>query len=110
MQKYVLTRSMLQKSGVFPIDSFSFPLVDFTRCFELHRKRDNVVVFFAVITRSDDLLPAHWAFGDAFSGLGTLIFTSYQGFHETGMAEQVTLKRRGLVSVRETVERNDVPQ
>ena len=101
---------MLQSSGVFPVDSFSFPLVDFTRCFKLHRKRDNVVVIFSVITGPDDLLPAHWAFGDAFSRLRTLIFSSYQGFHETGMAEQVTLERADLVSVRETVEGNDVPQ
>lgn len=68
---------MLQDSGVFSVNSFSFSLGEPTRCFKLHRKRDNVVIISSVITRSYDLLPAHWAFGDAFSGLGTLIFTSY---------------------------------
>ena len=68
---------MLQDSGVFSVNSFSFSLVEPTRCFKLHRKRDNVVIISSVITRSYDLLPTHWAFGDAFSGLGTLIFTSY---------------------------------
>lgn len=75
---------------IVPVDSFSFSLVDPTLRLELHRKRNNVVVISAMINPSDDLLPAHWALGDAFAGLGTLILTSYQGFHEACVAEQVT--------------------
>ena len=86
---------MLQSLDVIPINGFSFPLVDFT--FQLHRKRNNVVIISATVNGSDDLFPAHWAFGDAFSGLRALVFTSYQGFHETCMAEQVTLKGMILV-------------
>ena len=99
---------MLQCLGVVPIDSFSFPLVDLT--LKLHRERDNVVVIFTVISWSEDFLPADRAFGYAFSGLRALIFTSYQGFHETCVAEEVTLKWAILVFVKEAVERNNVPQ
>lgn len=74
-------------------DSLPFPLVG--PILKLHRKRDNVVVSSAVISRPDDLLPAHGTFGGAFSGLGALVFASDQGFHETCMAEEVTLKKEG---------------
>lgn len=110
MQECSFASSTLQSSGIVPINSLSFSLVDPTLCLKLHRKRDYIVVLFAVITWSHDLLPAHWTLGDAFSGFGTLIFTSYQGFHETCMAEQVTLKKTELVFIRETALRNDVPQ
>lgn len=99
---------MLQCLGVISIDSFSFTLINFT--LKLHRKRDDVVVVSAVIVWPGDFLPAHWAFGDAFSGLGALVFASYQGFHETCVAEEVTLKGANLVSERETVGRENVPQ
>lgn len=92
----------MNASVVVPLDSLSFPLVDPTLCLELHRKRDNIVDIFAMIARSDDLLPAHWTLRGAFAGLGTLIFTRYEGFHKACMAEQVTLKKNiELVFVRE---------
>lgn len=74
-------------SVVVPLDSLSFPLIDPTLRLELHRKRDNIVDLFAMIARSDNLLPAHWTLWGAFAGLGTLIFTRYEGFHEAGMTE-----------------------
>ena len=83
---------MFQPLGVVPINGFSFPLIGPT--LQLHRKRNNIVDVFTVIAWPDDLFPTHRALGDAFSGLGTLVFTGYQGFHETCMAEQVTLKRK----------------
>ena len=67
---------MLYSCGIIPVESFSFPLIDPTLCFKLHRKRNNIVGFSAVIIWSDNLLPAHWTLGDAFTGLRTLIFTS----------------------------------
>ena len=79
---------MLPSSGKIPINSLSFPLVDPTLRLQLHRKRDNIVVFiFAMIAWSDDLLPAHGTFGNAFAGLRALVFTGYEGFHEACMAE-----------------------
>ncbi len=78
---------MLYSYGIIPVESFSFPLIGPTLCFKLHRKRDNIVVLFAVIAWSEDLLPAHWTLGDAFTGLRALIFTSDEGFHETCVAE-----------------------
>ena len=67
----------LHSSSIVFIDSLSFPLVDPPLRLELHRKRDNVAIIFAMIIRSHDLFPAHWAFGDAFAGLGALIFARY---------------------------------
>lgn len=110
MQRLFETSSVLQPSVVVPIDSLSFPLVDPTLRLKLHRKWDNIVGIFAMITWSDDLLPAHWTLGGAFAGLRTLIFTRYEGFHETCMAEEVTLRQTELIFVRETVQRDDVPQ
>ena len=78
--------------GVVPIHSFSFPLI--ALALQLHRERNDVVVHFAVIVGPDDFFPAHGTLGDAFAGLGTLVFAGYQGFHETCVAEKVTLKRR----------------
>lgn len=74
---YPKVPSMLQFSGIVPIHCFSFALVDPTLRLEFHRKRDNIVVISAMISWSDDFLAAHWALGDAFAGLGTLIFTGY---------------------------------
>ena len=96
---------MLQSSVTVPIDSLSFPLVDPALCLELHRKRDNVVRVSAMVGRSDDFLPAHRTLGNAFSGLGTLIFAGYEGFHEAGVAEEVTLKRTELVFVMEAAQK-----
>ena len=86
------------------IDGLSFPLVDPPLHLELHRKRDDVVGFiFAMIVRSHDLFPTHGAFGDAFAGLGALIFACYEGFHETCVTEEVALERVGLVFVLDCV-------
>ena len=87
---------MPHPSDIVFIDSFSFPLVDPPLRLELHRKRDDVVILiFAMIVRSHDFFPAHGAFGDAFAGLGALVFACYEGFHEACMTEEVALKRRG---------------
>lgn len=75
--RIMLSVLKLTSSGRIPINSLPLPLVDPTLCLNLHRKRNNIVVNFAVITWSDDLLPAHWTLGDAFAGLRTLIFASY---------------------------------
>ena len=91
---------MLHSSRIIPIDSLSFPFVVPALCPKLHRERDNIVVIPAMVTRSDDLLPAHRTFGGAFSGLRTLAFAGYEGFHEACVAEEVTLKRAELVYVR----------
>ena len=65
------------QSGIVLINCLSLSLVDPTLWLQLHCKRDNVMDIFAMIAWSDDLLPAHWTLGDAFAGLGTLIFASY---------------------------------
>ena len=90
--------SMFQPLGIVLINSFSLPLVALT--LQLHRKRNNVGVAFTVIIWPDDPFSTHGALGGAFSGLGTLVFTGYQGFHETCMAEQVTLKREKISNCR----------
>ena len=99
MQVLFSVPSLLQV--LVPVDSLSFPLVVPT--FKLHRKRDDIVDIFAVIARSDNLLPAHWTLWGALAWLGTLVFTRYEGFHETCMAEQMTLMKTTLVFARETV-------
>ena len=90
--------SMFQPLDVVLINSFSLPLVGLA--LQLHRERNNVGIAFTVIIGPDDLFPTHRALGSAFSGLRTLIFTGYQGFHETCMAEQVTLNREQISSYR----------
>ena len=65
---------------------------------------------FAMIVRSDNLLPAHWTLRGAFAGLGTLIFTRDEGFHEACVTEQVALKKKKteLVFIRREIgQRNE---
>ena len=86
MQVFIL--SAFNASVIVPLDSLPFPLVDPTLCLELHRQRHNIVGIFAIsLARSDNLLPAHGTLRGAFAGLGTLVFTRDEGFHEAGVAE-----------------------
>lgn len=80
---------MLKCSTVVPINSLPFPLIDITLRLELHRQRDHIVIRPAVILRPDDLLPAHRTLWDALSGLGALVLARDEGFHKTGVAEEV---------------------